>query len=104
MPPFSGTDEEREALAKYLSSLAPIKKQDLSTGEAVFRKYCATCHMKNMDDPLFGAFEGSPAEEIAPYFQDLKELNEVMPALHLSEKESDLLARFIVEFTQKQEQ
>ena len=83
MPPFSGTEEEKAALAAFLATLAPVKEAAPATpaaisGEAVFQQYCSDCHEHAPDDPLFQKMHQYDVPRIAYLITRLDSLKEDM--------------------------
>ncbi|HUL35598.1 MAG TPA: c-type cytochrome [Candidatus Eisenbacteria bacterium] len=96
MPPFAGTDAERQALAAYLSSLHPVTDSAAVAGDGriVFERNCSMCHRVRMDDLLFSQLPEDPAAA-TDVLKDLPGLFPRMPDLKLSEGERSALARWV---------
>jgi mono/diheme cytochrome c family protein len=99
MPPFAGTEEEKEALAHFIISLAPghvpgAPSPGLS-GEAVFDQYCSTCHQKEPDDPMFAKFGNLEEQTIYYLISKLDSLNPEIPPFEGTDQERQALAEWI---------
>jgi len=103
MPPFAGTDAERRALARFLSSLNPeiggqpsgAPKPTRLSGLQVFEQNCGSCHMDSPDDPLFLRTAGRSEREIFDAIAKLEVLNPAMPPFAGSEEERKALAAWL---------
>ncbi|RMH64346.1 MAG: hypothetical protein D6677_05090 [Calditrichaeota bacterium] len=94
MPPFSGKDEEREALADWLAQVtsAPSQKQEVSgDGAQVYNTYCNSCHNYKPHDALFRRLKSWNKEKTMARLDSLPALFNRMPDLELSEKERSTL-------------
>jgi mono/diheme cytochrome c family protein len=99
MPPFAGTDAERQALAAFLSSVQPIAGGGsmVSDGKAVYERNCSMCHqMKVSSDPLFMNLPRDPNAAMEA-LKDLPSLFVLMPDLKLSDQERTLLVLWVNE-------
>jgi len=96
MPPFAGTDAERQALAAYLSSLHPVADSAAIAGDgkATFDRNCSMCHQPRLDDPLFAVFPDQ-VSVAADVIKDLPGIFPRMPDLKLSEAERTGLAQWV---------
>ncbi len=97
MPAFAGTDQERVALAKYLSSLEPITTEATNAsvdGATVFARNCAMCHQVTPADPLFTNLVRDPAAA-ADALQSLPALFPVMPDLKLTAQQRAAVVQWI---------
>ena len=100
MPPFAGTDEEKDALAAFLATLAPVAeagpaaKAEIS-GEAVFQQYCSDCHEAAPEDPLFVKMHQYDVSKIAYLITRLDSLVEDMPPYEGTDAEREALAKWI---------
>jgi mono/diheme cytochrome c family protein len=98
MPGFAGTDAERDALAAYVSSIAPkaIASTGPVDGRAVYEQNCGMCHQQKADDHLFSNL---PKDEKAAVdgLKDLTSLFPLMPDLKLSQDERSALVKWINE-------
>ncbi len=97
MPPFSGTEQEREALAHYISSISPAKEipESEMTGEMVFNRYCVSCHKADANDAIIGALKEEDEETIEELLDDLSAMYLRMPDLKLTQHERTALAEWI---------
>jgi len=95
MPPFAGSDAERDALAAYLSSLQSPGSRDLTPpdGKTVFERDCGMCHQDRPDDHLFNMPRGPQAAMDA--LKSLPGMFPVMPDLKLSETERRVLVQWV---------
>jgi mono/diheme cytochrome c family protein len=96
MPPFSGTDPERAALAAYLSSLQPIPANAVAAtdGKTVFAQNCSMCHQVTAADPLFKNLPQDP-NAAADALRDLTALFPLMPDIKLSDQQRPALVQWI---------
>jgi mono/diheme cytochrome c family protein len=97
MPPFSGTDDERAALAAYLSTVAPVVPSQAAgplDGHAVFVRNCAVCHRVRPQDPLFLYLPKDPQTAVDA-LKSLPMLFPLMPDLKLSEEERIALVDWV---------
>jgi len=99
MPPFAGTDEERAALAAYLSTIEPVSAEAAaaaSDGETIYEQNCSMCHPRSASDPLFKNLPGDPTKAVNA-LKDLTSLFPLMPDLKFSEPQRTALVRRINE-------
>jgi mono/diheme cytochrome c family protein len=96
MPPFAGTDAEREALAAYISSIQPITPgaSPAADGKTVYERNCIMCHQVKPTDQLFTNLAKDPKTAIDA-LKDLPSLFPLMPDLKLSEQERMQLVEYI---------
>jgi mono/diheme cytochrome c family protein len=96
MPPFAGTDAEREALATYLYALEPqaARGPGAANGQTVFEHNCAMCHQARPDDSLFIALPSDPLAA-GNALKDLPGLYIRMPNLRLSDSERAALLQWV---------
>lgn len=96
MPPFAGTDAERDALAAYLGTLQPGKPATAgpANGKAVYEQNCGMCHQVRHDDHLFANLPRDP-QTAADALKDLPGLFPVMPDLKLPEEERRALVQWV---------
>jgi mono/diheme cytochrome c family protein len=94
MPPFPGTDEERRAVAKYLSTEVEVKP--LVDGREVFEKRCGFCHMKEGYRPLFDSMQGYTREDIVDVLPLLGDMTDEMTPWSGTEEEANLLADYVL--------
>lgn len=99
MAPFVGLPKERQALAAFLSQVAPWRERSLHevTGPDLFQQNCAVCHLPKSQDPMVTFLTEFDQETIAVFMEDLSAVNESMPELNLTENERALLARWFNE-------
>ncbi|MEN8152530.1 MAG: c-type cytochrome, partial [Acidobacteriota bacterium] len=102
MTGFVGTEEEKNALAKWLwyetHEGEPVPGEDSSilSGEKLFENYCSDCHETETDDPaLSGLNKAKNLEEIMEILGRLDILNEDMPPFEGSEEEKKILAEYL---------
>jgi mono/diheme cytochrome c family protein len=96
MPPFAGTDAERDALAAYLNTLEPQAAggPGAVNGQTVFERNCAMCHQARPDDSLFIALPSDPLAA-GNALKDLPGLYIRMPNLRLSDSERAALFQWV---------
>jgi mono/diheme cytochrome c family protein len=101
MPPFAGTDPEREALAAFLATLQPVTANSVATvdGKTVFERNCSMCHRVRREDALFARLPND-ARAASEGLGDLPNLFPLMPDLKLSEEERIALVQWV--YTQRQ--
>jgi mono/diheme cytochrome c family protein len=96
MPPFAGTDAERDALAAFLNAIEPkgASAVEALNGRTVFERNCATCHQARPDNSLF---TGLPKDSLVASnaLKDLPSLYFRMPNLRLSEPERAALVQWV---------
>jgi mono/diheme cytochrome c family protein len=102
MPPFVGTNHERKALAAFLVQLSSpstaVSTGAEESGDAVFQKYCSSCHEKEKDNELFTVLQKQERPRISYLLTKLDSLNEGMPPFTGTDAERDALAEWIVDF------
>ena len=96
MPPFAGTDAERDALAAYLGSLQPpiASPSGPADGKTVFERNCGMCHQARPGEHLFADLPRDP-QAATDALKDLPGLFPVMPDLKLSEDERRTLVQWV---------
>ena len=98
MPGFAGTDAEREALAAYVSSIAPkaMASAGPADGRVVYEQNCGMCHQVKVDDHLF---TNMPKDKKAAMdaMKDLTGLFPLMPDLKLNDQQRLSLAGWVNE-------
>lgn len=96
MPPFAGTDAERDALAAYLGTFQSINASASgpADGKTVFERNCGMCHLVRPDDDLFAKLPRDPQTAIDA-LKDLPGLFPVMPDLKLSDAERRALVEWV---------
>ncbi len=89
MPPFSGKDIERQALAAWLSEIAsaPRDKREFTGGEQVFQSYCSSCHNYKPRDALFRRLKIHDRKQGISLLDSLPAIFVRMPDLNLSVQE-----------------
>jgi mono/diheme cytochrome c family protein len=96
MPPFAGTDSERNALAAFLSTIQPIPAgaAAVADGKTVFERNCVMCHQVSTADPFYSKLPKDPnaANEA---LKDLPSLFPLMPDLKLSDQERTALVQWM---------
>ena len=99
MPPFVGTDEEREALAAFLVTLYTTEQKGVESesGMHVYKRYCISCHSYNADNSLFSGIKDLEEEEAIESVANLKDLVDEMPDLRLTENEQQMLVSWVRE-------
>jgi cytochrome bd-type quinol oxidase subunit 1/mono/diheme cytochrome c family protein len=97
MPPFAGTDDERQMLAAYLALLGGADPAALSPpkpsadiGKAYYDANCAACHSPDGVAP-FDA-KGRKAAEFYEMIGRLPAINDMMPAFEGTEEQRKALA------------
>jgi mono/diheme cytochrome c family protein len=101
MPPFTGTEAERHALAVYLARLGGDASAGVEThaaaarGPMLFEDNCAICHGADGDWPIGPRVLGKSADEIQALLGRLPELNEVMPPFEGTDEEKRALAEYL---------
>jgi len=97
MPPFAGTDEERQILAGYLALVGGAPPATLSppapsadVGKAYYDTNCAACHGPDGLAPLDP--KGRTPAEFYEMIGRLPAINEMMPAFEGTEEERRALA------------
>ena len=96
MPPFAGTDQERAALAAYVSSIYPVAATApvAADGKTVFMQNCSMCHRVNASDALFKNLP-KDANTASEAMKDLTSLFPLMPDLKLTEQQRMALAQWV---------
>ena len=94
MPPFPGTDVERRALARYLSTEAGDKTW--TDGRDVFEKRCGFCHTKEGFQPLYDSLQGYTREDVIDVLPLLGDMTDEMAPWSGTDEEADLLAGHIL--------
>ncbi len=96
MPPFAGTDAERDALAAYLGSLQPpiTPSTGPADGKTIYERDCSMCHQVRADDHLFANLPRDP-QAATDALKDLPGLFPVMPDIKLSEGERRALVEWV---------
>jgi mono/diheme cytochrome c family protein/cytochrome bd-type quinol oxidase subunit 1 len=101
MPPFTGTEAERRALAVYLARLggdAAAGAEAAATavrGPVLFEDNCAMCHGADGEWPIGARVKGKTAEELYELIGRLPQVNEAMPPFEGSDEERRALAEHL---------
>jgi len=102
MPPFAGTEAERDALAAYLARLggspphlpaSPGAAGGGSPATVYFDENCSACHGPGADFPLGG--RGRTAAQMYEMLGRLPQVNEAMPAFEGSDELRKALADYL---------
>ncbi len=97
MPPFAGTDDERRALATYISvalqgkSLSP-QQAETDGGAGLFEENCAFCHEAGV---VRTAIEGWDREQIRRALDNLSALNPAMPDFDGTDQQKNEIADYL---------
>lgn len=96
MPPFAGTDSEREALAAFLTTVQPVTTRLAGAidGKTVFERNCVMCHRARPEDALFARLPKDP-KIASEALKDLPNLFIRMPDLKLSDEERTALVQWV---------
>ncbi len=113
MPPFTGNDAEREALAAWITALDPTVREQIdagnvsfdldkvqqmgdiveAAGEAVWDDYCSGCHtISGGKNPIDTKVAGKSNAEISELIANLENLAGFMPPFDGSDSEREALA------------
>jgi mono/diheme cytochrome c family protein len=96
MPPFAGTEAERDALAAFLSSVQPVSRGPAAPdGRTVFLRNCSMCHQEQPGDPLFANLPKNP-EAADESLESLPSLFPLMPDLKLTDAERGALVHWVL--------
>ena len=97
MPPFAGTDAEREAVAAFLIDAIPSKSETgiTVTGEFVYNKYCGMCHQYNSEEGPFAVFGDLEKDEAVEFLSDLPGIYDEMPDVRIPEEDKEILAEWL---------
>jgi len=94
MPPFAGTEAERNALSAYLATLYPAGPRP-SDGQRLFEQNCSVCHESAPTDPAITALRSLDPEKASESLKDLPALFVRMPDLKLSDQQRSALVQWI---------
>ena len=94
MPPFAGTEAERNALSAYLATLYPAGPRP-SDGQGLFEQNCSVCHESAPTDPAITALRSLDPEKASESLKDLPALFVRMPDLKLSDQQRSALVQWI---------
>jgi len=103
MPPFTGTEAEKQALAVYLARLGGRPDAGIESaprgapGGAVFEDNCAICHGEGSDWPIQGIVSGLDAAELYELIGVLPDMNDMMPEFEGTEEERRALAEHLAD-------
>jgi mono/diheme cytochrome c family protein len=100
MPPIAGSEQEKEALAAYLSWLAGTHGVEASgegdpVGRQVFEQRCIFCHGSESDWPMPQLASGRSRDQFLDVLDRLPEVNPIMPPFEGSGDEKEALARYL---------
>jgi mono/diheme cytochrome c family protein len=114
MPPFTGTEAERHALAVYLArlggdeaagTLAPVPSPTgAANGRAVFEQACSPCHGNDALWPMRTRLRNRSAQELYEVIGRLPELKAEMPAFEGTDEERRALSLFLGDVAAGKEQ
>jgi mono/diheme cytochrome c family protein len=102
MPPFPGTDGERDAVAAYLAKLGGMVPHlpalggapaPGAPGEAYFNENCSPCHGPGADYQIGG--RGRTAAQVYGMLGRLPAVNAMMPAFSGSDELRHALADYV---------
>lgn len=101
MPPFVGTEVEKNALAVYLARLGGDESAGVlvaapaSRGAILFEEQCAICHAADSDFPIEGLVAGKATDELFDIIGRLPEINEMMMPFEGDDEDRRALARYL---------
>lgn len=100
MPPFTGTDDDRQALATYLAGIGGASPEQIrlaaaqaDVGHRLFDENCAMCHGPDGDVPFKAAHRS--AEQLYELIGRLPSIDDAMPAFEGSDQERQAIADYI---------
>ena len=108
MPPFIGSEQEKEALAQWLFAIshegqpADTHKPPASevSGEALFKNFCADCH--DTTDEIGDKLATIPSlQEMVTLMEKLDSLSEDMPPFEGTDQEKQALAQYLFRLSRK---
>ena len=94
MPPFAGTDAERDALATYLDTVHPVKENGAVDGQTVFDRNCSVCHRFKSGEAIFPGLPDD-SKAAADLLKDMPAIFPRMPDLKLTDDERIALVQWI---------
>jgi hypothetical protein len=92
MPPFAGTDAERDALSAYLATLYQASPAP-TEGAQLFAQSCAVCHQSGPTDPAITTIRSMDPETASESLKNLPALFVRMPDLKLSDRQPEICRR-----------
>ena len=92
MPPFAGSDSDRDVLSAYLGTLYHAQPSD---GRHLFEQNCATCHEFTPTDPAITSIRSQDVQTASENLKNLPDLFVRMPDLKLSEQQRTTLVQWI---------
>jgi mono/diheme cytochrome c family protein len=101
MPPFTGTEAERRALAVYLARLGGDASAGAEAvaaaarGPVLFEDNCAMCHGADGEWPIGPRVTGKAAQDLYEMLGRLSEINEAMPPFEGSDEDRRALAEHL---------
>jgi mono/diheme cytochrome c family protein len=94
MPPFAGTDPERQALATYINSLQTAAANPSLDGKLVYQNNCSMCHTDHPNEAFFSGIATDPTAA-ADALKDLTSLFPLMPDIKLNDAQRNSLVQYI---------
>lgn len=94
MPPFAGTDAEREALGAYLATLYHPSPAP-SDGAQLFAQNCDVCHQSAPTDPAIATIRSLDPQTASDTLKDLPAVFARMPDLKLNDQQRTVLVHWI---------
>jgi mono/diheme cytochrome c family protein len=95
MPPFAGTDPERDALAAYLNTLQTLTPNTAAAdGKTIYQNNCSMCHQDHPNDQFFTGIVTDP-KAAADSLKDLTSIFPLMPDLKLNDAQRAALAQYL---------
>jgi mono/diheme cytochrome c family protein len=96
MPPFAGTDAEKQALTAFTAQLHPVSITTVKMdGHQVYDTYCAACHQYRADNSIFVLYKEMDPESIAESLSNLPTMFDQMPNLKMTAAERQAFAEWI---------
>ncbi|UCF36956.1 MAG: cytochrome ubiquinol oxidase subunit I [Acidobacteriota bacterium] len=99
MPPFAGSDLERQSLALYLDSLdgSLAGAAEVSLGQQVFERRCVFCHGNEADWAMVRLAPGRNAPEFYERIGRLPTISPIMPPFEGTEEDRLALSQYLAE-------
>jgi mono/diheme cytochrome c family protein len=94
MPPFAGTDPERQALAAYINSLQTVAPNPSLNGKLVYQNNCSMCHTDHPNEQFFSGIATDPTAA-ADALKDLTSIFPLMPDIKLNDAQRNALVQYI---------